>query len=148
MNTAAKPTAGTTLVSDIMVTTVLTVDPKMKLWQVAELFVARNISGAPVVDGLGRVVSMIGEGSLMRLATSEGLEATVAHCLPKMTPATEITTLRPTDTFTDAYRLFLKPNVRRVPVTSDNGQLVGLVSRGIIIRIFVEAHYGRAITQR
>jgi CBS domain-containing protein len=65
-----------------------------------------------------------------------------------MTPASEITTLRPTDSFTDAYRLFLKPNVRRIPVTSDNGQLVGLLSRGTIIRIFVEAYYGHSITPR
>ncbi len=146
--TATPPVAAPTLVSDIMLTTVISVDPRMQLWQVAELFVGKQISGAPVIDGHGRVIAMIGEGLLLRLAAREGLDATVAHCLPADTGANSVVTIKPRDTFTDAYRIFLKPNIRRIPVTDDNGKLVGMLTRSLVLRIFVEAHYGRALPKK
>lgn len=140
-----KQNQSTIRVGDVMVSPVKTVDPKMKLWEVAEFFVGNGISGAPVMDQLGRVVTMIGEGLLMRLAAAEGLDATIAHCLPRMTPAKDVIVLKPDATFVDAYRLFLKPNVRRIPITDDNGRVVGILTRGTILKIFLEAHYGKKL---
>lgn len=135
-------------VSDFMVTPVFTIHLQMKLWEVAELFVAKQISGAPVVDGMDRVLSVMGEGVILRLAASEGLDATIAHCLPQLTPIQQIFTIKPTDTFTDVYRLFLRHPIHRLPVTDANGKLVGIVARSMILRIFVEAHYGKALPPR
>lgn len=139
----AKPNAS--LVRDFMIHPVITVPTNLRLWQVAELFIAKKISGAPVVDNAGSLISVIGEGLILRLAAKEGLDATIAHCLASMPSASEIITVRPEESFANAYKLFLKHNLHRIPVTDANGKLLGLLSRSGILRIFVEAHYGRAI---
>jgi CBS domain-containing protein len=131
--------------ADIMVKTVLTVKPDMTLHSVVDLLVRNLISGAPVVDSTNRVLTVIGEGATLRLAASEGLKATVAHCLTKLTPDTQIITLRKENTFADADRLFLKHNIHRIPIVDGNMRLVGLVSRTTILKMFVEAHHGKKI---
>lgn len=146
MNTA-RPVS-VRLVKEIMIEKVTVVTAEMKLWQVAELFISKGYSGAPVVDGMHRVISILGEGMVMRLAASEGLDATIAHCLPKMPTLDAMIKVGPDDTFTHAYKLFLKHNIHRLPVVDANGKLLGLISRGTILKIFVEAHYGKAIPTR
>lgn len=132
---------------DIMVTKIFRVTPDLTLLEVAELFLKKGISGAPVVDGMDRVLSVIGEGVTLRLAASEGLNATVAKCLPKLTPTDQIITLKKNNTFQDAYKLFLKHNIHRIPIIDSNGLLKGLISRSTIFRIFVEAHHGKKLTK-
>lgn len=134
-------------VDAFMVTKIFRVTPDLTLLEVAELFLAKGISGAPVVDGMDRVLSVIGEGVTLRLAATEGLNATVAHCMPKLTPADQIITLKKHHTFQDAYKMFLKHNVHRIPIVDDNGFLKGLISRTTIFRIFVEAHHGKKLTK-
>lgn len=130
-----------------MVTKVYRVTPEMKLWNVIELMIRHQISGAPVVDTLDQVITVIGEGAVLRLAASEGLDATVSHCLPKLTPTKKIITLERHHTFADAYKIFLKNYIHRIPVVDDNGRLKGIVSRGTILRLFLEAHYGKKLTR-
>ena len=146
MNTA-RPVP-VTLVKEVMIPNVTAVTSEMKLWQVAELFIARGFSGAPVVDNLQRVISIVGEGLVMRLAATEGLEATIGHCLPKMPNAKQMIMIGPDETFTEAYKLFLKHNIHRLPVIDATGKLLGMITRGTILKIFVEAHYGKKITLR
>jgi IMP dehydrogenase len=132
-------------VEEFMVTKVFRVTPDLTLYDVAELFLKKRISGAPVVDANDHLLSVIGEGVTLRLAATEGLSATVAHCLPKLTPTDKVITLKKTATFQEAYRLFLKHNVHRIPIVDGNGALKGIISRSNIFRIFVEAHFGKKI---
>ncbi|MBX3022190.1 MAG: CBS domain-containing protein [Bdellovibrionales bacterium] len=132
----------------IMVTKVHRITGVMKLREVAELFLSQGISGAPVVDNSGHVISIIGEGAILRLAATEGLEATISSCLPKMTKQNELITLQKHDTFKEAYRLFLKHNIHRIPIVDSNGALQGLLSRNTVLQMFVEAFHGRPIAQR
>lgn len=136
------------LVSEFMVTKVITIKPEMTLGDVAELLIRHQISGAPVVDQVNRVMSIMGEGVTLRLAASEGLSATIAHCLPKLPNFNQIITLRKDSTFTEAYRLFLKHTIHRIPIVDGNAKLEGLISRSSILQMFVEAQHGRAITRK
>ena len=63
--------------SDVMVTDVITVTPESDVPKIAELMLVNHISGAPVVDGDGRLVGMISEGDLIRRG-----EAGTAHERP------------------------------------------------------------------
>lgn len=132
----------------IMVTQVHKVVVTMKLREVAELFLKQGISGAPVVDNMGHVISILGEGAVLKLAATEGFEATVSSCLPKMTQPKEMITLQKHDTFTEAYRLFLKHSIHRIPITDSNGVLQGLLSRNKVLQLFVEAYHGKPIQPR
>ncbi len=133
------------LIEDFMVTKVFRITTEMTLFNVAEMFLRKQISGAPVVDTMDRVLSVLGEGLTLRLAASEGLNSTIAHCLPKLTPAKKLIVLQKTDSFQDAYRAFVKHNVHRIPIVDSSNVLQGLISRTTIFRIFVEAHYGKSI---
>lgn len=133
------------LVSDFMIENVYRITPKMKLREVAEFFMAKKISGAPVTDEADHVISLIGEGALLELLVSDGVEATVAHCLPKLTPVHKMVTLKKYDPFEDAYRLFIKHGIHRIPVVDDSGKLIGMISRGAVFRLVVEAHHGKKL---
>ena len=50
---------------DVMIWPVVTVKPQQTVNEVAELFVERRISGAPVVDDSGKLVGIITKGDLM-----------------------------------------------------------------------------------
>jgi CBS domain-containing protein len=56
---------------DVMTTAVVTVDPDMRVEAVAELFLAKRISGAPVVDADNNLIGMVSEGDLMRRLESD-----------------------------------------------------------------------------
>jgi CBS domain-containing protein len=103
------------------------------------------ISGAPVVDAMDQVISIMGEGDALRLAATYGLEATVSHCLPHLIATNKVITLTETSTFADAYRAFLKNKIHRIPIVDGNGNLKGLVTRSTLLLLFVEAHYGKKI---
>lgn len=133
------------LVSDFMIENVIRVTPQMKLREVAELFLAKKISGAPVVDKTDHVISIMGEGALLQVLASEGVETTVAHCLSKLTPSFKMITLKKYDPFEEAYKLFIKHGIHRIPVVDDNGKLIGMISRGAVFRLIVEAHYGKKL---
>lgn len=49
------------LIKDIMTKDVVTVDPEMDIHKLAELFVEKNISGAPVTDKSGKLLGIVKE---------------------------------------------------------------------------------------
>jgi len=134
-------------VRDIMVTQVHRITPHMKVSEAVELLVKHMISGAPVVDAMDHVISIMGEGDALRMAAMYGLEATVSHCLPHLTATDKVITLTETGTFADAYRIFLKNKIHRIPIVDGNGNLKGLVTRSTLLLLFVEAHYGKKISR-
>lgn len=131
-----------------METNVVRILPEMKLREVIELMIKHQISGAPVVDSLDRVISMIGEGDAIRLAATAGIESTIAHCLQHLVPSHKLITLTRTAPFSEAYQIFLKHKIHRIPVVDGGGALKGFVTRSLILRIFVEAYYGKKVKQQ
>lgn len=134
-------------VQDVMTSPVHRVKPDMKVYEAVELLTRYKISGAPIVDQNDNVISIISEGDLLRLAATEGLETTIAHCLPKLPSIQQLITLKKDQLFADAYKLFLKHSLHRIAVVDGNGRLNGIVSRADVLRIFVEAHHGRKLNQ-
>lgn len=53
------------LVRDIMTKEIVTVSPEMGVHALAELFVNKNISGAPVVDASGKLLGIVKEEGVM-----------------------------------------------------------------------------------
>ena len=59
-------TLSTTLVKDVMTPHPVCVDPATTVTELAELFDANGISGAPVLDGQDRVVGIVSKTDLVR----------------------------------------------------------------------------------
>ncbi len=91
-----------------------------------------HVTGAPVVDEVGRVVGMLTERDCLRLITlgadGEIPSGTVAEFM-----TTELTTVPPDMDIYFAAGLFLNHHFRRLPVVED-GKLVGAITRFDLLR--------------
>jgi CBS domain/Hepatitis C virus NS3 protease len=111
------------VVRDIMTSGVVSVTPVQSVDEAASLLTFHGISGMPVCDQ-GRVVGVLSEADLIGKSGSVVAQVMTA-------PAVTVSVTAP---LKDVARLLLDSSIRRVPVTDGNGQLVGVVSRGDILR--------------
>lgn len=137
---------------DIMTTNVITVMPDTSVADVAKVLLENHISAVPVVDKDNRVVGMVSEGDLMRRSDTEtdwrpswwlslfGSTDSVAQKFIKThgTHASEVmsrsvVTITSDTPVNEIARLLEKNRIKRVPVV-DNGELVGVVGRGDLLR--------------
>lgn len=142
---------------DVMTRTVHAVRGFQTLREVAELMAAQHISGLPVVDADGKVIGMVTEADLIdehkrdaaiprtalfglfpipdetTIAAFEGgMKLQVQQVMTKpATTATEETTLH------ELADIMVRKRINRIPIVRD-GTLVGIVSRGDIIRALAQ----------
>lgn len=65
-------------VKDFMTSAVVTVGPNIRVDNVAQLFLDKRISGAPVVDAYQNMIGIVSEGDLIRrLEETDGANPTV-----------------------------------------------------------------------
>ncbi|MDN5796254.1 MAG: CBS domain-containing protein [Intrasporangium sp.] len=113
-----------TMAGQIMSTPVITVSPDDSVGEVAELLHTKGISGAPVVDSAGVLLGLVSEYDLLARSGSTARDV--------MTKSVISVT---TDTLVnDVRHLLIDQRIRRLPVT-DQGRLVGIVSRGDIVAL-------------
>jgi predicted transcriptional regulator len=125
-------------VESFMTADVFVVKTDMTVRTAIELMTGKKIGGAPIVDAQNRLISVISEGDLLKLAASVGLEMTIEKCLPRLPKAEKLICLKRMDDFLAAYRLFLTHPVHRIIVADDRGKLQGIVSRSNVLRLLVE----------
>ena len=136
---------------EIMTREVVSVRPDTPLAEVAEAMGSRGISGVPVVDEAGKVLGVISEKDfLTHLGVGEpkNFLTLVASCLQskgcvalpikKRLAADLMTspavTVSPEASVKDIAALFTGRGINRVPVTDPSGRLLGLVSRGDLVK--------------
>lgn len=111
-------------VSRVMTPAVVCVTPEVRLSALNALLRERHIGGVPVVDADGRPVGVISKTDLLRVWEETGrLEGVVADA---MTPAAFC--VREHVLLTQAAALMAYEGVHRVPVVSDDGAVVGILS--------------------
>ncbi|MDJ1185179.1 CBS domain-containing protein [Roseofilum casamattae] len=143
-------------VADVMTRNPVVVSPDASLKETIAILADRRISGLPVVNEEGKLVGVISETDLMWQET--GVEpppyimlldsviylenpATYEKELHKAMGLTvgEVMSDRPISvkgdrSLRDAAKLMQKHNIRRLPVLDDSEALVGILTRGDIIR--------------
>ncbi len=146
----------TTPVRDVMTTDVLAFRPEDPIQEASRQLVERDVDGAPVVDGAGRVVGMLTTddllvqetrlhyptvislfGAYLELPSShrrfeEDLRRAVAATVADVMH-TDPVTCGPDDTLERIATVMHEEKVGRVPVV-EAGRLVGIVARGDILR--------------
>lgn len=135
MSDKAAPATPTLKVEDIMTSNVMGVPPEMTVREAMQLLSTHKISGAPVVNNMNKVLSVLSEGDLLKLAASEGMDKSISACLPKLCKTENLMTLKKTNTFSEAYMMFLTKGVHRIIVIDGNGNLQGIVSRSNVLRV-------------
>jgi len=148
---AMKRIANSVRVRDIMTATVYTVGRDTPLRAVADLMAEHRISGVPVLDSEGTVAGIIserdflshlgtgGSSSVMGMITwlMKG-QACPAATLHSQTAADIMSspaiTVRDAVTLFEIMELFSTRNINRAPVVDADNRLLGIVSRGDIVR--------------
>lgn len=142
-------------VEEIMTKDVITASPKTPIHEAAELMIDHGVSGLPVVDDAGSVVGIVSQGDLIlrekprerapwwRLFFSDferlAREYQKAHGMTVGEVMTRsLITVSP-DLPVESVALILDEHgIRRVPVVA-GGELVGIVSRGDLIKALAKA---------
>jgi CBS domain-containing protein len=147
-------------VADIMTPDPVTVKPQAPLKEAIKLLVEKRISGLPVVDDAGKVIGVISESDLMWQETGpepppffmfldsviylenpgryekelhKSLGQTVGEVM-----SDRAVTVTADLSLSKAARLMHEKKIRRLPVINAQGQPVGIITQGDIIRSMAE----------
>ncbi len=143
-------------VAEVMSRDPITVRPETALTEVIQILAARRISGLPVVDETGKLVGVVSETDLMWKATDvtppayimvldsviylenpgryerdlhKALGQTVAEVMSH-----HPITIHPEQSLREAAHLMHDRQVHRLPVVDAGGQVIGILTRGDIVR--------------
>ena len=137
-------------VRDVMTTSVVTVDRITPYKEIARLLADHRISGLPVLRIGRHVVGVVTEADLLdaQAKTARRLRSASRRTWwprgqqhPALTAGELMTTpaitIGPDATIPAAARLMSMHHVRRLPVVTDDGKLLGVVSRRDLISVFL-----------
>ena len=140
-------------VGEVMTKDVISVRATAGYKEIAEVMVRHGISAVPVTDPEGTVLGVVSEADL--LAKLEYTDAVPRHPLvcrrmradPRKAAGDTVgelmrsppVTVRPTDTVTAAARRMEAARVKRLPVVDEVGNLVGIVARRDLVRMYTRS---------
>jgi len=136
----------------------IVVKPTTMVDEALESLVANRITGLPVVDDDWKLVGVVSDYDLLALDSISGAGRTETGFFPQvgstwkafnelqnllnktngkivaevMTPSPLV--IRETTNLEDAARLLLETKYRRLPVVDNSGKLVGILTRGNVIK--------------
>ena len=136
-------------VKDVMSTHVIAARRNASYKEMAAMLRNQRVSAFPVIDDDNRVIGVVSETDLL---TKEALEGTVPRTLQSLTrqrvrsqvdgvTAADLmtkpaVTISPDQTVTDAARLMYNRRVKRLPVVSGDGTLIGIVTRSDVLSVY------------
>jgi CBS domain-containing protein len=136
-------------VDDVMTKAVVTVSPNAPYRAVVDLLVSHRFSAVPVVDDFHRVTGLVSEADLLRKIEYAGDEEprmfegrrrrgerikATARTAGSLMSSPPVVALSATS-IAAAARLMDSQSVKRLPVVDDLGRLVGIVSRGDLLKV-------------
>jgi len=150
-------------VKDVMSTHVIAVRQDATFKEMATRLREHHISAFPVLDNANKVIGVVSEADLL---TKEALADEFTGAFHAMTHHREqvkaaaltaadlmtrpAVTIRPDEPVTQAARLMYAKRVKRLPVTTEDGTLIGIVSRADVLSVYgrPDADIRHEITQR
>lgn len=142
-------------IADVMTSTVVTATPDTSFKHLVELMIEHRISGVPIVDARGRLLGIVTEADLVdKPAYGEsprGMLGTVHELMfgPSIDVVVKamaltagrlmtdhVYTAHPGDSVQDVSRRLLQHTIKRMPVVTEDGRVVGIVSRRDLLAAF------------
>ena len=139
-------------VSDVMTTTVVTVDRITPYQEIDRLLTERRISGVPVLTMGRQVAGVVSEADLLSAEDERARQARMAAAAGRRwrlrkQPHVSLTagalmtapaiTIGPDATIPAAARLMNTHHIRRLPVIDAHGKLAGIVTRRDLLSVFL-----------
>ncbi|MER5781649.1 CBS domain-containing protein [Streptomyces mobaraensis] len=119
----------TPIVGEIMTSPVARARPDTPFEGLVRLLRRRGVSGVPVLDPDDKVVGVVSEKDLARHRKRGGTAAELMS-----SPAL---TVHPEQRAADAARVMDRHRVNRLPVVDEEDRLIGIVTRGDLLRVFL-----------
>jgi CBS domain-containing protein len=136
-------------VKDVMSTHVIAVRQDASYKDMAAMLHEQRVSAFPVLDDHNKVIGVVSESDLLTKAALEGtvpgmLQSMMSqreHARASAVTAAELmtkppVTIGPDESVTRAARLMYSRRVKRLPVTSDDGTLIGIVTRADVLSVY------------
>jgi len=139
-------------VSDVMTTSVVTVDRITPYQEIDRVLAEHKISGVPVLMMGRHVAGVVSEADLLAAEDETARRARMASAIGRRwrlrkQPHVNLTagalmtepaiTIRPDATIPAAARLMNMHHIRRLPVIDEDGKLAGIVSRRDLLSVFL-----------
>ncbi|HET7465336.1 MAG TPA: CBS domain-containing protein [Candidatus Dormibacteraeota bacterium] len=123
-------------VRDVMSQPAVTVTPTTSFKKCVDIMRIQGVSGMPVIRDDGGVAGVITEADLLARLQQNGAGAppTAADVMTR-----EVVTVDASASVGAAARLMLERHVKRLPVVDGAGRVVGVVSRGDLLRVFLRS---------
>ena len=139
------------MVSDVMVTPVVSVQAATSFKQTVQLLQEHRVSALPVVDRDGRLLGIVSETDLALkeehlpsepIPFFEGGRHRAQRVKARGTTAadfmsTPVATVAPGASLNAAARLLHQRGVRHLPVVDHDGRLIGIITRRDLLRVFL-----------
>ncbi|MEU4119895.1 CBS domain-containing protein [Kitasatospora sp. NPDC028055] len=128
-------TSAPSTVADVMTHAVVAVGRDADFREIAETLQRWQVSAVPVLTGDGRVIGVVSEADLLtaRDRDSERAEALTAGLMMSV-PAV---TVHPGSPLNEAARAMARGHLKRLPVVDEEDYLVGIVSRGDLLKVYL-----------
>jgi len=138
-----------TTVADVMTTDVIAARPDTPFRELAEMLTSRHISAVPVVDVQGLVVGVVSEADLMlkeiidphhghfESAVQKSERRKADGVLASDLMSSPAITIDPAALLAQAAHVLHDRGVKRLPVVDDDGRLLGIVTRGDLLAVFM-----------
>ena len=149
-------------VKDVMSTHVIAVRPSAGYKEMAAMLREQRVSAFPVIDDDNKVIGVVSESDLLVKAALEGTVPGVLRGLTQRHVRSQVTgltaadlmtrpavTIGPDEPVSHAARLMYNKRVKRLPVVSEDGTLIGIVTRSDVLSVYrrPDAAIEREITQ-
>jgi CBS domain-containing protein len=137
-----------TAVKDVMTTRVVWVKKDATFREMAAALREHRVSAFPVVDDDRKVIGVVSEADMLNKEALGDEPSMIGGILHRRDQAkargitagdlmtTAVVAVRPDDTVEHAAKLMYDRRVKRLPVTDENGHLVGIISRADVLSVF------------
>jgi CBS domain-containing protein len=123
-------------IDDYMTTTLIIFSPDENIHAAAKVLLDKHISGAPVVDGDGKLVGMLSKKDCLQVVYNASYHKDWGGRVEEYMNR-EVQTIESGTDIIAAADLFVESTYRRFPVM-DQGEMVGQISRQDILRALYE----------
>jgi CBS domain-containing protein len=123
-----------TKAKDIMTTELIIAHPEMTVDEAIRIMVNNKITGMPVVDKSKKLIGIVSEYDVMKVAyETSGLK--VINLSKPIHFTKEVLAVDEDAPLKDIVHIFVDKKIRRIPVLNKNKDLVGLITRRDIMRV-------------
>jgi CBS domain-containing protein len=131
-------------IRDVMTTNPTAIAPSTPIVDAARSMKSENVGSLPIVEG-DRLTGMLTDRDIVVRGLAEGKDAQSATA--GEIASRDVVSIDPSQSLEEALRLMGEHQIRRLPVTEEDGRLVGIVAQADIALQGQDARTGKVVEE-